>query len=300
MVGKSHLKYLTLLGVSAVLSSMTVIFGALPMRVVRQSFGRIPFWFGYAGMSALMFGLGFTAPSLVLAALAILVGVYTEAEEHGCSAFSSGGVAILASLGASAVAAGLHLYATKTQLLGEIRSQLTPFVAEAAKVFPEAEFTVDGLIKELPSVAIMVMIGSLTISLLGERSLLALMRLPLRGPMVASRKRLLEFRSPDVFVWLTMLAVLGAFIQHGQNWLQVTSTNTLNVLVMVYFLQGLAIVGHAFQTYKVGVFWQSFWYFMIVVQLFLLVALLGFADFWLEFRTRLTRKPAQSNKSFKI
>jgi uncharacterized protein YybS (DUF2232 family) len=106
------------------------------------------------------------------------------------------------------------------------------------------------------------------------------------------------FRAPDACVWMMIVAILGAFLKHDFSEIKVVSTNLLNVLVVVYFFQGLAIVSYVFEALKVSPLWRGIWYLLILVQLFLMVSLVGFVDFWLEFRERLSRKSTQENKGF--
>lgn len=297
---RSHLplKYIVLLGLSAALSSLTVVLGAIPMRAIRVSYGRIPFWLGHIAVATLLLALGFKPYSLLVSVLTVLVGVYSEVEEHGSSVFHSGMIALLAAVGSSAFAVGLNLYWTKANLLGEVRSQIKPLVDKLTEMNPQAQVSLDTIVHQLPSALLITMVVAIGVALIWERRLLSLFHLPNRGAFSLTRDRLLEFRVPDLVIWMTMLSLLGAFVQHGNEWVEIVSVNLINVFVVFYFFQGLSIVAYGFQRFKVGTFWQTFWYLMIVIQLFLIVSMLGFADFWLGFRDRLSRKPAETNKSF--
>jgi uncharacterized protein YybS (DUF2232 family) len=145
---------------------------------------------------------------------------------------------------------------------------------------------------------IIAIMGALALALIGVNKLLTAFSLPGRRFDVSSSEELTLFRVPDPVLWFAMVAILGAFVKHGRPWLEVISLNALNVLAVLYFFQGLAVIASAFRVFKIGPFWQVLWYFVLVVQLFLMVSLLGFVDFWLEFRERLTRKPAETNKGF--
>lgn len=296
MHSKSIFKYLALIGLAAALSVLTVIFGAAPMRVLWRSYGRVWFWVGHVAVSAAMFAAGLTGYALVFLALSLLVGVYSEVEEHGSSVFNSGAIAILATLGTGAVAMGAWLYKAKANLLSEVKAHVAPLVEQMAAVNPGMQVSTDTLIRQLPSGVMIVLTMSLAIALVWERRILTWFRLPQGGVLL--RDRLVGFKVPDLTVWLVMLAILGAFLQHGQAWLETLSVNALYVFVVLYFFQGLAVVAHAFRVFKVSPAWQGIWYVLIVLQLFLLTSFLGFADYWLDFRERLSRKPAETNKGF--
>jgi hypothetical protein len=92
--------------------------------------------------------------------------------------------------------------------------------------------------------------------------------------------------------------ILGAFLKHGKEPLEIASVNALNVLIVLYFFQGLAVISNVFRSFKVAPFWQAIWYTLFVLQLFLMVSLLGFVDYWLEFRVRLARDTAETNRGF--
>jgi hypothetical protein len=102
--------------------------------------------------------------------------------------------------------------------------------------------------------------------------------------------RLYEYRNADVLIWVSILALLGAFLELGLPQLQVIAQNVFYVLVFLYFFQGLAVVATMFAVLKVSPFWQSLWYFILVIQLLPVVSLVGFADYWLNFRQKIIRK----------
>lgn len=291
------LKYILLLGLSALLSSLTIVFGAVPMRMVRRSFGRWPYWLGHAAVVAAMFALGFSAFSLLVLALVFMTGAYTEVEEHGGAVFASGLGGVLAGLGAGAVALGAKLYVHKAALLNELRAQIAPLVDRMAQLNPKAQITIDTVLQQLPSGFVITLMIALSFALIWERRLLTWSKLQEQKEGVHT-VGLRSFQVPGATVWLSMLAILGAFLQHGNHVLEMVSVNLLNILAVLYFFQGLAVVATAFEVFKVGRVWQTLWYIMIVLQLFLLVSLLGFADYWVEFRQRLSRKPTEAKNSF--
>lgn len=297
MLSKSSFKFILLMGLAIALSATTVVFGAAPMRIVRRSHGRAAFWLGHMVVVGAFAATGLVSYAAVFAALAVLVGVYSEAEDHGSSAFHSAAVAILATIGASALAVGTWLFQTKANFLGEVKAQIVPLVEQMSAVNQGIQLNVDTVIQQLPSGILIVLMGSLAIALMWERRLLRWFQQPQQAGGWTT-ERLSAFRVPDLTVWLVMVAILGAFLQHGNRWLETVSINAINVFVVIYFFQGLAVVSEAFQAFKVSPFWQGIWYVIIVLQLFLLVSFLGFIDYWLDFRERLSRKPAETNKSF--
>lgn len=295
MLLKAPFKFLLLLALSAVLS-WTIVFGALPMRVTWRSFGRVPYWIGHLAVAAGLAVGGLASFALAFFALTVLVGIYSDVEDHGSTVFTAGFVGIIAAIGSSALGIGAWLHFTKANLLAELKAYLVPWVERMESMNPGTNLEVDTILQQLPSVAVMMLMVAIAFALIWERRWLAWFRLPQSGLLLSSR--LMGFRVSDLTVWIVMLAILGAGLNHGHKWLEVLSINAINVFLLLYFFQGLAVVTAAFQTFKVSPFWQGIWYVLIVLQLFLLVSFLGFADYWLDFRERMSRKPAETNKSF--
>jgi hypothetical protein len=295
---KILLKYLLLLTLAALMTATTFVFGALPMRAVRSVYGRLFYWSGFAIVAIALLMANNPLYAMMLLALVILVGVFAEVEEHGGTVFVSGLAGVLSAVGTNALIGGLWLQRNKLHLIEELRTQVTSALDQMAKMNPNSVVNVDVVMRQLPSVLVISLICALAISLIGETQLLRLIGSRQTEQAAVARGRLTQFRTPDALVWVTIVALFGAFFEHGITLFDTVSVNVLNVLVLVFFCQGLAIVAHMFQTYKVSNFWQSLWYIVLVLQLFLMVSLVGFVDFWLEIRERLTRKPAATNKSF--
>ncbi len=295
---KTLLKYTVLLTLAALMTATTFVFGALPMRVVRTVYGRLFYWSGFTVVAIALAMVGNPLYAMLLLALVVLVGVFAEVEEHGISVFMSGLAGVLSAVGATALIGGLWLQRSKLHLIEEVRNQVTSVLGQMAKMNPNTVASVDMVMQQLPSVLVISLICALAISLIAEAQMLRLLGAQQAQQAAVARGRLTLFRVPDALVWVAIVAIFGAFFKHGNFLVETVCVNVLNVLVLVFFCQGLAIVAHMFRTYKVGTFWQNLWYIVLVLQLFLIVSLVGFADFWLEFRERLTRKPAATNKSF--
>lgn len=293
--------YILLLALAVILTAATFVFGALPMRVVRRLYGRRTFWAGFGVVAAVLFAAHAPLYALMVFALSVLIGVTTEVEEHGGSVFTAGLAGVLSALGVSALGGGLWLQQSKLHLVEELRRGVTELIERMAQVNPKSAISADLVLQQLPSVVVISLVCALALALIGEARVLYWFRAldPRKAQRaLVERARLISFRVPDAFIWLTIVSTFGAFYRHGQAWAEIASVNALNVLVFMFFFQGLAIVTHAFGVFKVSNFWRSLWYIVLVLQLFLIVSLVGFADFWLEFRQRLTRKPAATNKSF--
>ncbi len=225
----------------------------------------------------------------------LMMGAYAEVESHTNSIFTAGTVAVSIAVGAGTVAlAGVQRF-SKLNAVGAIRVELEKFISQLQAVHPQTSANVDSLMQQLPSAIIVLLVLALAAGLIWEKRASVWARLPWleKTPPI-----LRTFSVPDVFVWITMAAVLGSFLQHGTPWVEVLSLNAINLVVVLYFFQGIAVITHLFEVFKVSPVWQAIWYVLIVVQLFLVVSIIGFADFWLDFRRRLTKKTTETNKGF--
>jgi len=95
---------------------------------------------------------------------------------------------------------------------------------------------------------------------------------------------LTRWRSPERLVWLLIAAGFATLVFGGL--FSALALNTLILLGLVYFFQGLAIVAHFLRAWRVPGFAAGLCYFLVLTQLPLtvLVAVAGLFDLWGNFR----------------
>ena len=276
----------------------TLVFAGVPMRASRRAFGRGAFWGGHLATALVLAAFGAGPAAIGLTLLTALVGVYAEVDEHGSSVFASSFFAVAGTLGAALIAAGALMAKTKGAIVGNVKSEVAEIARQMTEYNPKIDVNVDAVVYQMPSILAIVLILALAASLIWENRTLRWLKRPLDGGM---RERLTGFRVPDACVWIAMLAILGSFASWGKYpTIENSALNVLNVLVAIYFFQGLAVTARAFDAFQVATFWRGFWYVMIALQLHVFVSVLGFADYWADFRTRLpkARGRLESNKQF--
>lgn len=266
---------------------LTIILGALPLRLLRVNYGGVMYWVGCLLVSGALFAVGQVLIAAAFATLALLIGIYSEAEKQYASTFSSGAIAVLATSGLLAASIAVWSDLTKTNLFQAVKNVAGTIVARAVEMNPQLELKSDVLAWQAPSFVIVVMILALGAALMWERRGRRWFGL---AEAVTKPSNLLAFKVPAYFVWIAIASGAAALIQHEISWLNMLGMNLLNIVVAIYFMQGMAVIGQMFQTYKISPFWQTFWYIVLFLQLFPLVAMTGFADFWFEFRDRLKKK----------
>ena len=268
---------------------------AIPMRLLRRNYGRTWYWTAHIAACALLIAVGLPTQGVGFMLVALMMGTYAEVEGHTPSVFASGLLSVSITVGAGIAGLAAWQKTMKLNLVAAIRAELEAFVAQLQAVHPQTSANVESLMQQLPSAIIVLLVLALAAGLIWERRASVWAGLPW---LEKTPPNLRKFRVPDIFVWMTMASVLGAFLQHGTPMIEALSLNAINLVVVLYFFQGIAVVAHMFEVFRVSPLWQGVWYVLIVIQLFLVVSVVGFADFWVDFRRRLTKKTTEVNKSF--
>lgn len=106
-------------------------------------------------------------------------------------------------------------------------------------------------------------------------------RLP-EPPALGDFKR---FKNPEQLVWVLIAAGFATLLPSSH-----VTTAALNVLIVtlsLYFIQGMAIIAHFFNSFAVPRFMRVIFYVLLTLQPYLAVpvAVLGVFDIWGDFRT---------------
>jgi len=278
---------------TVLLSAITAILGAAPLRVLRQLTGSNAFWFIGTTLVAASVAAKWYPLAVILGAHVILVGVFSEFEDREFtlrqSAFFS--VILTALLGFSSFYAWTVV--AGKGWLAQMVEAINPLVEKAKSMNVELlkDLKAQDIIAQLPSAVVVFLIMSLALALIFERRLG-------RWATVRARKteKLTDFATPDFFIWCFIFSLLGAFAQTGMKTLEFAAINVFNVAIVVYFFQGLAVLGKYFDTFQVSAFWRFLWIMLVVVQLPILMSLLGVVDYWANFRKAFVKKAAQMKK----
>ncbi len=278
---------------AVLLSALTAVFGAAPLRVLRSSLGSSLYWIVGVAIVGLCLSFKWPALAAVFAAQVILVGVFAEFEERDLNLKTS---SLLAVTLTSVLA--FSLFYLWTAIVGKgwlatLVGAVTPVVdqAKAMKLGVFAELKPQDLISQLPSATVIFLIVSLALALLFEK------RLSRWAQVRPSRKeKLTDFSAPDFFIWCLIASLLGAFGKVGPRAVEFAALNLFNVTAVVYFFQGLAVLGKYFETFHIGLVWRLMWVFLLVVQLPILMSLVGAVDYWVEFRKMFVKRAAEIKK----
>ena len=275
----------------------TQVFGFLAVAFLRPArilMGSPRYWgLALIGLVSLMAG-GQQSLALLFGIFVVLAGGFTEFESRGYSILQSGTLAVV-SASLFLLVSFLVAYGWQgSELIALLKTQYESSVAQINGLYQQ-QFDREllnseaqkALLWQLPSIGIVAMILSLFIALVLEVRLLVLTRVKI----VRRFYKLNFFKVHDVVVWLFMFSLLGTFFEMGVpeaylKKVQHVSANVLNISVLLLLLQGLAVVSHFFETFKVASFWRVLWFMVLVVHLSLGLVLVGLLDYWFEFRKR--------------
>ncbi len=105
-----------------------------------------------------------------------------------------------------------------------------------------------------------------------------------------------QWKAPEPLVWLVIGSGVLLLIPHGG--LRLVGLNSLIIMMMIYFFQGVAIVSFYFGKKHVPRIFRGILYGLIAIQqlVLLLVVAVGFFDMWIDFR-RMKKRSGELNES---
>lgn len=279
-------RHISLWVLTAAFSWATVLLASGPLRALRLASPFWVFWPMTALVTAGMWFGGLPVAACAFAAVALTVGLFTEIEGWGASRGFAALGAIVALVAAVGTGFGAWCRMLKIAPATWLSKWVEPMVVKMKEIYPTLEVDVDLIVSQLPSALVIMGLVSLAIAVLSERTWLRVL-----DSQVRRETKWTDFKVWDVGIYLLMVALLAALTRHGIKPATIVGANVLNIMVLLYFFQGMAIVFKAFDFFQVGPFWRVFIGFVLTFQLAIVVAVVGVADYWLEIRNRLTRRP---------
>ena len=296
----THWVVLTLFGaVAALVLPLFPIAGiffplvGIPLVALRKLCGRSGLWSGALLIVSLMVLYNSGAAAALLLVLTFVVALYAELR---LAHLPPSRAAVWSLFSASvAVTGGVFVWLSTFGWgpVEQLKKMVLEKGEEVAKMQPQLNLSVELLWRQLPAAIAIVIIAALAIGLTFESRVVNRLNHRVRDDETL---RLYEFRNPDLLVWISIVAFLGTFLELGIPEIQTLSINVFYVLIFMYFLQGLAVVVTLFALMRVAAFWQWIWVGLFTLQLLPLVSLLGFSDYWLNFRERFIRKSSEGRK----
>lgn len=275
-------------GIAMLMSILTVVLGTPFLRVIRNAYGSLTFW----GLVLLFVGgttlLKADWLSFVVGSVWLTTGISLELEKRRVSFLTN---SILSLITGFIVAAAGLLGVLKSLGVTDL-TRATEYFREAVKPLVKGQVTQEldytALVMQVPSMLFIVLLLSLAIGFLMERRIRFWFRLTKQDYVY--KLDFLKFRVSDGLIWVALFSllfsVLGGFDSKFKT-LETVGSNLVNVFIVVYFFQGLAVLEHILIQVRAGVFLRTFSYFIFLGQLFLALSIVGFLDFWFDFREKI-------------
>jgi hypothetical protein len=197
---------------------------------------------------------------------------------------------VLAAGGTYGILADLGLLSEESQ-----RQLMAEFMANLQTGQLQLKIEPGELLQVVPGLFVVLLVLSLGFGVMFEKRVFRWFALP--RERYVSQINLLEFRLPDALVWISLTALLIAFVDFGIKPLSIVGHNIVYVVTVLYFFQGLAVLEVFLQVMRAGFFVRFLTYFLIVGNIFFVVSMFGFVDFWLDFRRRLRVAEARAKKN---
>lgn len=285
-----YLRHIGLWVLATAFSWATVLLASGPLRVLRQSSPFWVFWPITFAITAAFWFAGLPLAACAFAGVALVVGLFTELEDWGVGRGVSALVSIVALVAAVGTGFGAWCRTMKISPAAWLTKWVEPMAAKMKETYPAIEFDVEQVVSQMPSALIIMALVTLALSVLSETTWRRFLDPSLRLE-TESDPKWMDFKVWDIGIYALMLALLAAFTRHDVKLVTVLGSNVLNVIIVLYFFQGMAVAFKAFSFYGVGPLWRILIGFVLIFQLALVVAVVGVADYWLEIRSRLTRRP---------
>ena len=286
-------KFITISSLSILLSMLTVVFGAPLLRVLRKAYGPWAFWLLGLCVTGAAWLLNAQPLALFMGSVWMTLGAYNEMEQKGLGWWLSGILSVLLGTGAAGASIYGAFKVNGINTYAEVQKLVEQFTDQVQQMNPAVKLDAAVLLQQVPSAIAIILILALGVGLIFERRVFSWLNLP--REKIASQLKLLEYRVPDFFIWVAMIAFLLTMVSFGGKAIGILAVNIVNVAIVLYFFQGLAVLEVLLSSMKAGTFTRILMYIILIGQLVLILSIVGLIDYWLDFRTRIRRMKVPGN-----
>lgn len=285
-------KNIFLLALSSVAASILFSFFSAPLlRAFSVSVKARYFWLTGSGLVlgllfASLWNSKFTETAIFVGAIWMTLGAYNEFEKRGIN-WKQSSLFSLAS-GLLFAVGGYFLFlknASRDDFLNQI---VEPLKLALVKVWPQSQ--IFDLAHIVPGILIASLFTALALGWALEGK--AMRAFSLRAERVVSRLRWLDFRMPDISIWISLFSLLAVLIVENKS-IVMLSVNILIALSVAFMFQGFAVVEFSLRLKRSGAVLRTIIYMLIILQLAPFIVLLGFVDYWVDIRRLLRKKKKQ-------
>ncbi|MFM6926848.1 MAG: DUF2232 domain-containing protein [Bdellovibrio sp.] len=286
-------KFITISSLSILLSMLTVVFGAPLLRVLRKAYGPWAFWLLGLLVTGAAWLLNAQPLALFMGSVWMTLGAYNEMEQKGLGWWLSGILSVLLGTGAAGASIYGAFKVNGINTYAEVQKLVEQFTDQVQKMNPAVKLDASVIMQQVPSAIAIILILALGVGLIFERRVFSWLNLP--REKIASQLKLLEYRVPDYFIWVAMTAFLLTMVSFGGKAIGILAVNIVNVALVLYFFQGLAVLEVLLSSMRAGTFTRILMYIILIGQLVLILSIVGLVDYWLDFRGRIRRMKIPGN-----
>ena len=287
-------KFITISSLSILLSMLTVVLGAPLLRVLRKAYGPWAFWLLGLLVTGAAWLLNAQPLALFMGSVWMTLGAYNEMEQRGLGWWLSGILSVLLGTGAAGASIFGAFKVNGINTYAEVQKLVEQFTSQVQQVNPAVKLDASVILQQVPSAIAIILILALGVGLIFERRVFSWLNLP--REKIASQLKLLEYRVPDYFIWVAMTAFLLTMVSFGGKAIGILAVNIVNVALVLYFFQGLAVLEVLLSSMRAGTFTRILMYIILIGQLVLILSIVGLIDYWLDFRTRIRRMKVPGNR----
>ncbi|AZZ35276.1 hypothetical protein CIK05_00145 [Bdellovibrio sp. qaytius] len=278
-------KYYLLAAVSAAMSIIFSVMSAPFIRVLATTKSKIFWLVGLVFVSSL-FLLKMNLVAIYVGAVWMTLGLYSELEKKGITWKKSGALSVLAGVLFGVIS---FLAITKWSVDHELYKQvIDPLMVSLKQVLPDENFETKAMMLFMPGLLASALISSLAVSLVFEAQIFKAFHI--KRERLASGLKWLEFRLPDMFIWFSLFSFLFAVIETPFQFLQVIAINFTVISIVSFFFQGISVFEFATRIFRFGRVTKLLLYLLIITWALPVVTILGFADYWVDFRRHMRKK----------
>lgn len=278
-------KYFLLAAVSAAMSIVFSVMSAPFIRVLAATKSKIFWLVGVVFVSSLFF-LKMNLVAIYVGAIWMTLGLYSELEKKGITWKKSGALSVFAGVLFGAIS---FLAITKWSVDHELFKQvIDPLMVSLKQVLPDENFETKAVMMFMPGLLASALISALAVSLVFEAQIFQAFQI--KRERLASGLKWLEFRLPDMFIWVSLFSFLFSVVETPFHFLQVIAINLAVVSIISFFFQGISVFEFAMRIFRFGRITKLLLYLLIITWALPVITVLGFADYWVDFRRHMRKK----------
>lgn len=277
------------------------IMGAPFLRAFASTAKTFIYWgLGLVVVTALVL-FNLSVASVYVGAIWMTLGAYSGLEKRGLNwkktalisvllglMFAAAQTTLLLKVNITPINSALNESTVDTSKPDLISSVVQPLQESLNRTLPKEYAGQFNVLHYLPGLFASSLLVALAVSLVFESKVFQLFRI--RRERIASSLKWVEYRLPDAFIWFSLFSLFFSVVSFGNETIKTIAINASIFCVVAYFFQGISVVEFFARVYRWGPFTKFSIYFLVLFWMGPFVSLLGFADYWLDFRKSVRKK----------